>query len=111
MFIFNKTFSSKKLLFFMELIFVAAFVLFLQVKFSNSALAVTRAWDGGAGTVNWTDDVNWSGDTEPGTSDIAQFDNTCVSNCDPTVNATTSVLGIIASSTYTGIITQANGTT
>ena len=111
MFIFNKTFSSKKLLFFMELIFVAAFVLFLQVKFSNSALAVTRTWDGGAGTVNWTDDVNWSGDTEPGTSDIAQFDNTCVSNCDPTVNATTSVLGIIASSTYTGIITQANGTT
>ncbi|MCI0682029.1 MAG: LamG domain-containing protein, partial [Gemmataceae bacterium] len=34
-----------------------------------SVVGVTVAWDGGAGTFNWGDAANWSGDTLPGAGD------------------------------------------
>ncbi len=33
----------------------------------------TVTWDGGAGTTNWEDDLNWDTDAEPATGDIVRF--------------------------------------
>ena len=30
----------------------------------------TTTWDGGAGSVRWSDAANWSGDSRPGPSDV-----------------------------------------
>jgi hypothetical protein len=73
------------------------------------AEAATRTWDGGGGDNNWSTDANWSDDTEPTSSDVAQFDSTSTKNC--TIDASISVLGIAVNSGYTGTITQGSSNT
>jgi hypothetical protein len=78
--------------------------------FSRPASAVNRTWDGGGGADhNWSNPLNWSGDTIPGSGDIALFDST--STNDSTIDAgfAGSVAGIQINSGYTGSITQAAG--
>src|SRR3990167_8898192 len=79
--------------------------------YTHEALGVTRTWDGGGGNANWNTSANWSGDVAPGTSDIANFDNTCASNCSPTINVAISVAGINMDALYTGTITQSTTNT
>lgn len=40
-----------------------------NVELEKRALLAVVAWDGGAGTMNWGDAVNWDGDSLPGASD------------------------------------------
>lgn len=77
----------------------------------HEALAVTRTWDGGGATNNWSEAANWSGDTAPGASDDVIFDAT--STKDSTINSGHggSVRSITISSGYTGTITQARTVT
>ena len=54
--------------------------------FCRSAFALTKSWDGGAGTANWADAANWSPDGAPTSSDAVMLDNSIV-NPLPQVNA------------------------
>lgn len=77
----------------------------------SEAFNAAYVWDGGGVDANWNTGANWSSDIVPGTNDTATFNNTCVTNCNPIINVTTSLSGITMSSTYAGTITQSNGTT
>lgn len=92
---------------FVALFFASLFLFFT----SQPAFAVTRTWDGGGGDNNWFTAANWSGDTRPGSSDIAQFDST--STKDSTVDGSFagSVAGVVITSGYTGTITQSRSLT
>lgn len=62
---------------------------------------------GGAPSTDWGTAANWSGGSAaPGNSDIAIFDDVCVSNCDPTFSSNTSMGGLRINSGYTGTIAQ-----
>ncbi|MBI4407912.1 MAG: cadherin-like domain-containing protein [Candidatus Kerfeldbacteria bacterium] len=68
------------------------------------AYAVVRTWDGGGSTNNWTEDANWSDNTEPGSGDVATFDATSTKAA--TVDGVISVGGIDINVGYSGTITQ-----
>lgn len=54
------------------------------------ASAATMTWDGGASTVNWSDNANWSGtpnDTAPTSADLAAFANNPTGTLATTVDA------------------------
>jgi hypothetical protein len=76
----------------------------LFISTPHSVQAVSRTWDGGGVTNNWSEDANWSGDVEPGASDIAVFDGT--STKDATIDTSISVAGIDINAGYSGTITQ-----
>lgn len=59
---------------------------------AGSAYAVDRCWDGGGSTNNWSEDANWASDTEPGTGDVAVFDN---GTCSGTPNKNATIDGAI----------------
>ena len=46
-----------------------------EVTLSVTDTGNTISWDGGAGTLNWTDAANWSGDVLPGPADNAFIDS------------------------------------
>ena len=81
--------------------------------FTRGASAVNRTWDGGGLTNNWSEDANWSGDTEPGAGDIAVFDGTSTKNATIDVNINVGAIYINPGYTGTpgvaGTITQAAG--
>lgn len=77
--------------------------------FVQTAQGVNRTWDCGGGDSSWNNDLNWSGDTEPGASDVAIFDTTCTNNV--TIDKNVSVAGISINAGYTGIITQSGSFT
>lgn len=77
--------------------------------FTQTAQGVNRTWDCGGGNSSWDNNLNWSGDTEPGVSDIAIFDATCTNNA--TIDKNISVAGITISAGYTGTITQSGSYT
>jgi hypothetical protein len=93
------------------LTFGAVLLIILVAFLGNpgAASAVTRTWDGGGVTNNWSEDANWSGDTEPGVNDLATFDGTSTKNA--TIDTAISVGGITVNSGYTGVITQDPGNT
>jgi ethanolamine utilization microcompartment shell protein EutS len=78
---------------------------------SAEAFNAAYVWDGGGGDAQWTTAANWSSDIVPGSSDTATFDNTCVTNCSPTIATTTTIAGLTMSAGYTGTLTQGNGYT
>lgn len=67
----------------------------------------TYTWDDGGTTSNWSDCDNWTSDTCPGASDIAQFDGT-VSDTASTIDGAFggSVAGVDILANYTATITQ-----
>ncbi|HEX6624245.1 MAG TPA: hypothetical protein VF064_11065, partial [Pyrinomonadaceae bacterium] len=81
--------------------------------FTRGASAVNRTWDGGGATNNWSEDANWSDDTEPVAGDIAVFDGTSTKNA--TIDVSINVAAIYINPGYTGTpgvagtITQAAG--
>lgn len=95
--IFTKTSRAVSVLLTVMVVTVSLGLLFVPY---HRAFAATRTWDGGGG------DANWSDNTETGTSDIANFDGTCVSNCSATVDTAVSVAGLIMASGYSGTITM-----
>src|SRR5689334_3919326 len=82
---------------------------------SHNAAAVGRTWDGGGTTNNWSEAANWSGDTVPGTDDVAVFHGTSTKNATIDVNITVQGIQINASYTNTGpgteTITQSGSST
>jgi len=87
---------------------VAAVVCFGMFNVQNTH-AATITWSGGGPDANWTNASNWTGGVVPGSSDVAVFNDTCTSNCDVAINASTSILGISVSSSFRGSITQDTG--
>ncbi len=70
----------------------------------------TRTWDGGSlVTQNWTDPLNWVGDVAPVAGDAVVFDATSVEPV--TINASVTVQGVTIAAGYSGVITQAAGST
>lgn len=65
---------------------------------------VTRTWDGGGATNNWSEGANWSGDAIPTAADLVVFDGTSIKNSNIDVDFSTSTLQIAAA--YTGTISQ-----
>lgn len=76
-------------------------VLFSQTITAN---AVSRTWDGGGATNNWSDAANWSGDVAPTSADDAVFNSTSTKAATIDQNFTVSTFQI--QSGYTGTITQ-----
>ncbi len=70
----------------------------------------TRTWDGGSiVTQNWTDPLNWVGDVAPVAGDTVVFDATSIEPV--TINASVTVQGVTVAAGYSGVITQAAGST
>ncbi len=91
----------------MFLVVVTTLVFFV---FVTHAQAATITWDGGGATNNWSEDANWSGNVEPGTSDLANFTGASIK--DATIDTAISVQGIDVNAGYAGgTITQASGQT
>ncbi|MFN6964313.1 MAG: carboxypeptidase regulatory-like domain-containing protein [Pyrinomonadaceae bacterium] len=76
---------------------------------TTGRLLVTKTWDGGGTTNNWSDGANWSGDVPPQAGDDVIFDATSTKNAVIDVNVTVRSININAG--YTGTISQANNTT
>jgi hypothetical protein len=89
------------------LVFVFAFAVVLGWDVFQ-AKGVTYTWDSGAGDGLWSSCTNWTTDTCPGASDIAQFDPG-ISDTSSIINAlhAGSVAGINMMAGFTGTITQA----
>jgi fibronectin-binding autotransporter adhesin len=66
--------------------------------------SVTRTWDGGGATNNWSEPANWSSNTLPGLNDLAVFDNTSTKNA--TIDTNVSIAGLQLNSGYTGTISR-----
>jgi len=80
---------------------------------NNGSIIDQRTWLGESDS-NWNTAGNWSGGAVPGASQFVMFDERCglqENNCNVTINANVSVLGVTLASTYTGIITQSSGVT
>lgn len=71
----------------------------------NAALV----WTGLAGDGLYSTAGNWSTSKVPSAADTVSFDNTCT-NCDMTLDVSTTTASFTMASTYSGTITQANGT-
>jgi hypothetical protein len=65
---------------------------------------ITRTWDGGGTTNNWSEGANWTGDTIPTAADLVVFDGTSAKNANIDVDFSTSTLQITAA--YSGTISQ-----
>ncbi len=100
---FNLKVHRKLKLFIISFFLVGSIPLFFYVRF---AFGVTRTWDGGGTTNNWSDCANWSSDTCPTSSDIANFDGTSSKNATIDASFAGSVAGVSIDSGYTGTITQ-----
>lgn len=42
---------------------------------AGKVVAATKTWDGGAGTMNWSDAANWNDDIAPTSADDVVLDN------------------------------------
>ncbi len=82
---------------------IGLFFLLLLTAAANAA-AVTRTWDGGGATNNWSDAANWSGDVAPTSADDLVFNNTSVKNS--TVDTGLTVNSVSINGGYSGTITQ-----
>ena len=80
-------------------------ILFMAFSWSASQAAlVTRTWDGGGATNNWSDPANWSGDVVPTANDDVVFDGTSTKNA--FINSTFTVRSFNIGAAYTGTISQ-----
>src|SRR5436190_5357920 len=69
----------------------SSLVMFLMVlvatfRFSTHAAFVTKTWDGGGSTNNWSEAANWSDDIVPVTGDSIVFDATSTKNATVDIN-------------------------
>ncbi|MBX4187907.1 MAG: DUF2341 domain-containing protein, partial [Candidatus Doudnabacteria bacterium] len=90
---------------------ITAAICFIVVFNIYDAQAVTRTWDGGGSTNNWSECANWSSDTCPTSIDVAQFDATSTKNATIDGSFTGSLTGLTINSGYSGTITQARSLT
>lgn len=86
-------------------------VVFAGAAFSaQNAFAVTRTWDGGGATNNWSEPANWSGDTLPQGSDSAVFDATSAKDCLININIPQNLgVNFSMNAGYAGTVSMAAG--
>jgi len=65
-----------------------------------------KLWDGGGSTYNWSDPLNWSGNTTPSATDITHFNNASTKISSIDANFMGIIKGISIESGYTGTIRQ-----
>ncbi len=88
------------------LIAIPAVLSLFAAHYRSNATLVTRTWDGGGVTNNWSDAANWSGDVVPTSDDSAVFDSTSTKNCTIDVNIPGPLL-INLNAGYSGALTMA----
>ena len=74
------------------------------LPFGGSSMLVTRTWDGGGATNNWSDATNWSGDVVPGSGDDVVFDGTSAKNA--VIDTSLSISSLQIATGYTGTVSQ-----
>ncbi|MDQ3089821.1 MAG: hypothetical protein M3Q24_01545, partial [bacterium] len=104
-----KKIISKNLL--IRPIFLSVIIILSTGLIFKYTQAATITWDGDGADNNWSTCANWSGDTCPGSSDVATFNATSVKDSTIDTSYAGSVGGINIQSGYTGIITQARSLT
>src|SRR5258707_3350956 len=73
---------------------------FFIVSSTARAALVTKTWDGGGATNNWSEAANWSGDAVPVAGDNVTFDATSTKNA--TIDVNINVATIFIAGGYTG---------
>ena len=81
----------------------------LLISSINSLFALNITWTNGSADGKWGTAANWDSGTVPGSTDIAIFNNSSITNC--SILSNISVEGIDIQAGYTGTITQNNGFT
>ncbi len=84
---------------------VTLFVVFVFLFPLLKVSAAVITWDRGGGNDNWSTCANWSGDTCPGSSDIATFDSTSNTSSNVDASFAGTVQGINITTGYTSTIT------
>src|SRR5437773_11864893 len=92
----------------------SSLVMFLMVlvatfRFSTHAAFVTKTWDGGGSTNNWSEAANWSDDIAPVAGDSLIFDGTSTKNA--VVDASFNIFALNVNSGYSGTVSISNGST
>ncbi|HEX4926135.1 MAG TPA: Ig-like domain-containing protein, partial [Bdellovibrionales bacterium] len=67
-------------------------------------------WDGGGGDGLWTTGLNWHGNSVPGSTDLAIFDDTCTASCNAVVDANVTISGFILKRSGTSVTMNAGRT-
>src|SRR5260221_4878030 len=107
---FMKSTNSRKLL--LVLFLVPTIIGLLLIFLNNTIFASgTVTWDGGGGTNNWSDCVNWTSNTCPGATDDVVFDGTSTKNATIDASFTGTINSFSINSGYTGTITQSRSLT
>jgi len=70
-----------------------------------------KEWDGGGDTYNWSDPLNWAGNSTPEMTDIVKFNSLSTKNASIDASFTGTVAGVSIESGYTGTIRQNSGLT
>jgi len=70
-----------------------------------------KEWDGGGATHNWSDPLNWAGNSTPETFDIVKFNSLSTKNATIDASFAGTVSGVSIESGYTGTIRQNRGLT
>ncbi|MCD9185934.1 MAG: hypothetical protein LUM44_05845 [Pyrinomonadaceae bacterium] len=83
------------------------FLIAICCLFAFTANAVTRTWDGGGVTNNWSEAANWSGDSVPTSADDVIFNSTSVKNA--AINQTFTISTLQIQSGYSGTVSQGAG--
>ena len=76
----------------------------LLLNMFSPVYAATVTWGGGGSDNKWSNPVNWSGNTVPGTADVATFNATSTKVC--TIDTAVNVAGLSIAAGYTGTVTQ-----
>lgn len=82
------------------------------ILLSQTAYSVTRTWDGGGATNNWSEAANWSGDVVPEINDSVVFNATSSKSCviDVTFIAGVNSLSLTTlDNGYSGTVSFSNG--
>ena len=70
-----------------------------------------KEWDGGGSTNNWSNPLNWAGNSTPEPTDIAKFNSLSTKNATIDASFAGTVAGVSIESGYTGTIRQNRGLT
>lgn len=89
-----------------SMLVAAVLVITLGPWLWRTVFGATYTWDGGGATNDWSECANWSSNTCPGASDIAQFNSTSVKDATVDPAHVGSVAGVAVNAGYTGVVTQ-----
>jgi hypothetical protein len=99
--------TYKSITLFLITVMLAGLVLILSpVQAREVAVPLSRIWDGGGTTQNWSDAANWTSDILPNDSDSVRFDGTSTKQATIDAAFVHTLIDVTIASGYTGQITQ-----